>query len=123
MSPPRRRTAVERHVELERMFGTDFLPLKRHKQNPPRPSAPTETARKEQRPEQKPERRKEPTETMPPEFAKFRDEVLACRKCGLCETRTQVVFGVGTLKAPVVFVGEAPGADEDRLGEPFVGSR
>jgi uracil-DNA glycosylase len=58
---------------------------------------------------------------VPAEFARFRSEVLECRKCGLCETRTQVVFGVGTLKAPVVFVGEAPGADEDRQGEPFVG--
>lgn len=61
-------------------------------------------------------------EVLPPEFEKFRTEVLACRKCdSLCDTRTQVVFGVGTIKAPVVFVGEAPGADEDLKGEPFIG--
>jgi len=48
-------------------------------------------------------------------------EVRACTKCGLCETRTQAVPGVGTAKGGIVFVGEAPGADEDRLGEPFVG--
>lgn len=44
-----------------------------------------------------------------------------CTQCGLCEGRRQVVFGVGNPDAKVVFVGEAPGADEDRQGEPFVG--
>jgi uracil-DNA glycosylase len=46
----------------------------------------------------------------------------ACTRCKLCKQgRTQVVFGVGNPKAELMFVGEAPGADEDRLGEPFVG--
>jgi hypothetical protein len=44
-----------------------------------------------------------------------------CRRCRLCQGRTQVVFGVGNPRARVVFVGEGPGADEDRIGEPFVG--
>lgn len=44
-----------------------------------------------------------------------------CTQCDLCEGRTQVVFGVGNPAAKLVFVGEAPGADEDRQGEPFVG--
>ena len=44
-----------------------------------------------------------------------------CRRCRLCQKRTQVVFGVGNPKARVVFIGEGPGADEDRIGEPFVG--
>ncbi len=44
-----------------------------------------------------------------------------CRRCRLAAGRTQVVFGVGHPKARVVFVGEGPGADEDRVGEPFVG--
>jgi len=48
-------------------------------------------------------------------------EVLGCRACGLCETRTQAVFGVGDQQADLMIVGEAPGADEDREGEPFVG--
>jgi DNA polymerase len=48
-------------------------------------------------------------------------EVRACRLCGLCETRTQAVPGVGSARSGIVFVGEAPGADEDRRGEPFVG--
>lgn len=44
-----------------------------------------------------------------------------CQRCRLAKGRTQVVFGVGNPKARVVFVGEAPGAEEDRQGEPFVG--
>lgn len=48
-------------------------------------------------------------------------EVSQCRRCGLCETRTQTVFGTGNPNASLVFVGEAPGEDEDRAGEPFVG--
>lgn len=47
--------------------------------------------------------------------------VSACQRCPLHETRTQTVFGVGDTKARWVFVGEAPGAEEDRQGEPFVG--
>jgi DNA polymerase len=48
-------------------------------------------------------------------------EARVCRKCGLCDTRTNAVPGVGSAKSGIVFVGEAPGADEDRRGEPFVG--
>jgi DNA polymerase len=48
-------------------------------------------------------------------------EARACRICGLCDTRTQAVPGVGSAASGIVFVGEAPGADEDRRGEPFVG--
>ena len=45
----------------------------------------------------------------------------SCTKCPLHETRTHVVFGVGNPDADLMFIGEAPGADEDRQGEPFVG--
>jgi len=45
-----------------------------------------------------------------------------CRRCKLCSLgRTQIVFGVGHPRAPLMFVGEAPGEDEDKQGEPFVG--
>lgn len=44
-----------------------------------------------------------------------------CRKCPLCESRTNVVFGAGNRFSNVLFVGEAPGANEDIQGEPFVG--
>jgi len=50
------------------------------------------------------------------------EQVSGCTRCAeLASTRTQTVFGVGPLDVEVCFVGEAPGADEDRLGEPFVG--
>lgn len=47
--------------------------------------------------------------------------VSGCVRCPLHRTRTQTVFGVGAPHAPLMIIGEAPGADEDRLGEPFVG--
>ncbi len=50
-----------------------------------------------------------------------RKNVGDCRRCGLCRTRTNIVFGVGNPEADIMFVGEAPGADEDKQGEPFVG--
>jgi uracil-DNA glycosylase len=48
-------------------------------------------------------------------------EVQRCEKCPLHETRTKVVFGAGNADADLMFVGEAPGAEEDRQGLPFVG--
>jgi DNA polymerase len=48
-------------------------------------------------------------------------EVQRCEKCPLYETRTKVVFGAGNADADLMFVGEAPGAEEDRQGLPFVG--
>ena len=51
----------------------------------------------------------------------LRAMVSACTRCSLHETRTQTVFGVGNPRAKWMFIGEAPGADEDRQGEPFVG--
>lgn len=52
----------------------------------------------------------------------IREEVGACRRCGLCEGRTNVVFGVGNPEARVMIIGEAPGRNEDLKGEPFVGA-
>ena len=51
----------------------------------------------------------------------LRARVATCATCELCHTRTQTVFGVGDPHARLMIVGEAPGAEEDRLGEPFVG--
>ena len=51
----------------------------------------------------------------------LRVSVAECRACRLCETRTQTVFGVGVAHPEWMIVGEAPGADEDARGEPFVG--
>ena len=49
------------------------------------------------------------------------EECIHCQKCGLAETRTNVVFGEGARDAEVMFIGEGPGEQEDRNGRPFVG--
>jgi DNA polymerase len=55
------------------------------------------------------------------DWPELRARVAACTRCSLCNTRIQTVFGVGNQQAEWLIVGEAPGADEDRQGEPFVG--
>ncbi len=55
------------------------------------------------------------------QWPELKHEVARCTACGLHKTRTQTVFGVGDERAEWLLVGEAPGAEEDRLGEPFVG--
>jgi DNA polymerase len=55
-------------------------------------------------------------------FAELRQRVMVCMKCPrLASSRKNVVFGVGSIEAELMFIGEAPGADEDDQGEPFVG--
>ena len=55
------------------------------------------------------------------DWSALRERVAACTRCELHSTRTQTVFGVGSRTARWMFIGEAPGAEEDRQGEPFVG--
>ena len=52
----------------------------------------------------------------------LRVQVESCRRCPLCDGRTQTVFGVGNPHARVMLIGEAPGKNEDLQGEPFVGA-
>lgn len=54
-------------------------------------------------------------------FEDLKKDCLACRKCSLCTTRTNVVVGVGNENTDIMFVGEGPGENEDLQGEPFVG--
>ena len=54
-------------------------------------------------------------------LAELERVVSACEKCGLAKSRTQVVYGVGNPNADLMFIGEAPGREEDIQGEPFVG--
>ncbi len=134
---------MKRHVrkllELEQLFGVDFLPAS--KSRPKSPERPATRSLSDPHglrghgegwpnglpPEASPTRTAKGGRTAerlsgPPEWLAFRDQVLACTKCDeLCATRKQVVFGVGSITAPLMFVGEAPGADEDQQGEPFVG--
>lgn len=55
------------------------------------------------------------------ELEKYHQQIRTCQKCPLGQTRNKFVFGVGDPCASLMLVGEAPGAEEDRLGEPFVG--
>jgi len=52
----------------------------------------------------------------------IKEELEGCKRCALCETRTNLVFGVGNPNAEVVFIGEAPGKQEDLGAEPFIGA-
>lgn len=56
------------------------------------------------------------------EWELLKKECARCVRCGLCQTRHNVVFGVGNESADVMFVGEGPGEQEDLKGEPFVGA-
>ena len=62
-----------------------------------------------------------PELTRKEEFQKLREKVLQCRKCALWQSRTNPVFGEGDPQAKLVFIGEAPGKNEDLQGRPFVG--
>jgi uracil-DNA glycosylase family 4 len=62
-----------------------------------------------------------PSADLPQDLAALATLVSTCRKCGLCETRTQTVFADGAPTARLLLVGEAPGRDEDAQGLPFVG--
>jgi len=59
---------------------------------------------------------------LPASYQELRDAALACTRCRLAETRTNVVFSDGAVNARLVVVGEAPGANEDATGLPFVGA-
>lgn len=59
---------------------------------------------------------------LPAPWQLLQDNVRACTRCELHQTRTQTVFGTGNRDANWMIIGEAPGADEDRQGEPFVGA-
>ena len=56
------------------------------------------------------------------DWISLKGECAVCNKCRLCETRTNVVFGVGKEDADILFIGEGPGEQEDLRGEPFVGA-
>jgi uracil-DNA glycosylase family 4 len=97
---------------------------------PPKPIAPQKIAAVAPAPSSSPKVEQEPAtmrEVPSPGaktvgFASLRQRAMACVKCSsLAASRKNVVFGVGSLDAELMFVGEAPGADEDLQGEPFVG--
>ncbi len=74
-----------------------------------------------EKPEVVPENKKTDDAQKPGSLDELNSEISSCMKCPLGFTRTNFVFGVGNPNAKVMFIGEAPGADEDAQGEPFVG--
>ena len=89
---------LETHLQMLKASGVDFLPIKE--------KTPSSTV----------------SDYSSNDWEPFRKTVLSCAKCSeLASTRKTVVFGFGNLKAKLVFVGEAPGHDEDIQGLPFVG--
>ena len=54
-------------------------------------------------------------------WEQLEESIVNCKKCGLCSNRLNIVFGAGNKQADIMFIGEGPGADEDKQGIPFVG--
>jgi uracil-DNA glycosylase family 4 len=103
----------------ERLKALGLWPRWRRRQTP---AAPVIAIEDETRGEAaRPAARSEASDIANMDWEALREAVLHCTRCDLHRTRTQGVFGVGDRHAEWLIVGEAPGADEDRLGEPFVG--
>jgi len=102
-------------------LGIDVFRLRSHPAPEPEPGS-------ELAPEPAPDAGLAPTPVPPPltdlehaDWDTLAAAVSACTRCALHQTRTQTVFGTGARDADLLVIGEAPGADEDRQGEPFVG--
>jgi len=102
---------LKAHVEMERWFGADVCRSAAGVPGPARsrPAAEEATGR----PGEDPEKRRE--------LEELRLAIEECHRCPLGETRNKFVFGEGRSDARLMFVGEAPGREEDRQGRPFVG--
>ena len=96
--------AMRQHVEGLRALGVSALPLPASRSGEPKTAAPAGTASKAAR------------------LAALAEAVECCRRCPLYRTRTRAVVSDGSPNAKLVFVGEAPGRDEDLQGVPFVGA-
>jgi uracil-DNA glycosylase len=114
---------AERHLLTLKASGVRFLPVQSETLSqlgePPAVLA-TETVSFDEGPLELPE---QPTVDIETAMAELRQRASVCLKCPhLVKSRKTVVFGVGSIHAALMFVGEAPGADEDAQGEPFVGA-
>ena len=119
-----------RYLELLRRHGQRdaWLPAGLMRRLPTASASPTSAQTRGTQPDLTSKARPMAAPTLPPSgtkaerLAALRAETLQCQICPhLAKSRTQVVFGVGDPEARLMFVGEAPGADEDEKGEPFVG--
>ena len=106
--------AAKQLIAIEELFGGEFLPAERNPlpETQPRPAPAEASAEK-------------PGPTAAQKAAALKEiddnEVKVCTKCGLCQGRHNTVFGEGDPDADLMFIGEAPGHDEDMTGRPFVG--
>lgn len=66
--------------------------------------------------------RHRPPPQVPESLEAIREDIGDCRRCKLCRSRNRIVYGAGSSRARLMFIGEGPGQDEDRSGEPFVGA-
>jgi uracil-DNA glycosylase family 4 len=108
-------TALRDRLETDRLLGVQALPIVFR----PRPiKRPPQQVKQPPRPAVRPEEIQQRVLQL---AVLDNDEVSICTRCGLHATRNKTVFGVGSPAARIVFVGEAPGADEDASGIPFVG--
>jgi uracil-DNA glycosylase len=117
--------AVKQRLESLQGAGVTHAPRARRVSVPPAPAVKEHPAEKEQTREVGREKAEEKVATgdRSAALAALARKVATCTRCSeLARTRTQTVFGVGDPHARLVFIGEAPGADEDRQGEPFVGA-
>ena len=115
--------SVKARIEMERGFGVDaFLATRQNKAAKPPLHAPAnpilaETSVTTPSPGGQTPLNSERIQLL----ENLKNEAAGCQKCSLSKTRTNLVFGVGNPNAKLMFVGEAPGRDEDLQGEPFVG--
>ncbi len=112
--PPVASPAGEGMTLKERLAGTVVPPT--GTATPPRSEAPRVATAKDKRPQGG------HLPVLPDDYDALREMALGCTRCGLSETRTQVVFSDGAADARLMVVGEAPGANEDATGRPFVGA-
>lgn len=116
-------SSVKARIEMEKGFGVDaFLAARQKKAVIPASNSPekpilTETPVATPSPGGQTPLNKERIQLL----ENLKNETVGCQKCSLSKTRTNLVFGVGNHNAELMFVGEAPGRDEDLQGEPFVG--
>jgi DNA polymerase len=113
-------------VEVEAVFEVEDLLVPSRSRPPPRipaasPPAPAPRSPRAERPAPPPGPPDVRDAIATANLDELREIVAACRRCPLHETRNRTVFGAGRPDARLMVVGEAPGADEDRQGEPFVG--
>ena len=106
---------VKAHLDLARAFGVDEF------RRPPKGSRPRSSEPGAELPAPSLFSSPEGKEEIPVSLEALREEIGECTRCKLSPTRKHIVFGTGNPKAELVFVGEAPGEDEDLQGEPFVG--